>query len=216
MKGYQVSKHFDHHNVHALYKILLGFQLSWSPVHVASSPWTRLDNRPWGSPHLSCFQVWPADNDNGDIVIIVIIERTVTMVTRLAFYSNAATLEHLHSLLLTTSLLLFGLGILQVYLVLSGNIECSQNPKKDSLHWSLILFSTDYRAPLTGLASCFMLFWPSVITLLHLTSCSTSSGGLGLGVVGLWAGWWQRRTAVSKLRVARVGGELRWELPAEC
>ena len=30
-----------------------------------------------------------------------------------------------------------------------------------------------------------------------------------MGVIGLWAGWWQRRTEVSKLRVARVGGELR-------
>ena len=102
-------------------------------MHVASPPWTRLHNRPRGSPHLSCFQVWHADNDNGDIVIIVIIViivRTVTMVTRLAFYSNAATLEHLHSLLLTTSLLLFGLGILQVYLGISGYIERSQNPKQ--------------------------------------------------------------------------------------
>ena len=131
MKGYQVSVHFNLHSVHALYKILLGFQLSWSPVHVAPPPWARLDNRPWGSPHLSCCQVCHVDNGNGDKVIIV---RTVTMVTRLAFYSNAATLEHLHSLLLTTSLLLFGLGILQVYLGISGYIERSQNPKQDALH----------------------------------------------------------------------------------
>ena len=33
---------------------------------------------------------------------------------RLAFHNKAATLEHLHSLLLTASLLLLGLAILQV------------------------------------------------------------------------------------------------------
>ena len=124
MKGYQVSTQFNRHNLHSLYKILLGFQLSRSPMHVTSSPWTRLHNRAWGSPHLSCCQVSHADNDNGDIVTIV---RTMTMVTRLAFYSNAATLEHLHSLLLTTSLLLFGLGILQVYPGISGYIERKTN-----------------------------------------------------------------------------------------
>ena len=177
-------------------------------MHVASSPWTCLDNRPWGSPHLSCFQVWHADNDNGDIVIIVIIViivRTVTMVTRLAFYSNAATLEHLHSLLLTTSLLLFGLGILQVYLGISGYIERSQNPKQ------LITDHFQHRLPCTSHRLGKLLHALLTIgnNLLHLISYSTSSGGLGLGVVGLWAGWWQRRTAVSKLRVARVGGELR-------
>ena len=71
------------------------------------------------------------------IVIIVIIVRTVTMVTRLAFYSNAATLEHLHSLLLTTSLLLFGLGILQVYLGISWYIwiyRAQQESKTNALH----------------------------------------------------------------------------------
>ena len=39
---------------------------------------------------------------------------TLTMVNRLAFHNKAATLEHLHSLLLTASLLLLGLAILQV------------------------------------------------------------------------------------------------------
>ena len=44
---------------------------------------------------------------------------TLAMMTRLAFHNKAAALEHLHSLLLTASLLLFGLAILQVLTVLT-------------------------------------------------------------------------------------------------
>jgi len=87
------------------------------------------------------------------------------LASRLAFHNKAAILEHLHSLLLTASLLLLGLAILQ------------------------------HRLPCTS---------RRVGKLLHAL---LAAGGLGLGVVGLWAGWWQRRTSASNFSLIRVARE---------
>ena len=48
------------------------------------------------------------------IMMTMMMMTMLTVTTRLAFHNKAAILEHLHSLLLTASLLFLGLAILQV------------------------------------------------------------------------------------------------------
>lgn len=67
---------------------------------------------------------------------------TLAMITRLAFHNKAAALDHLHSLLLTASLLLFGLAILQVLTVLTIRQPYSQH----QLRMHNLLFSSDLKS----------------------------------------------------------------------
>ena len=53
------------------------------------------------------------------MMMMILMVRLKMVMIRLAFHNKAAILEHLHSLLLTASLLLLGLAILQVLIVLN-------------------------------------------------------------------------------------------------